>query len=164
MALLGFGSVLPIVYRAVVERRRWVSPNEFNETWAFCQVLPGANILNFAIVVGRRFRGPLGALAGALGMLAVPLAITIGMAALYGRFGDRPAVHGLLHGVAAAAAGLMLATALKMAGPLFADRRMMGLAFTALTFLAIVLWRLPLPLVFLVLAPVSIWLEARSRR
>jgi chromate transporter len=153
IALLGFGSVLPIARRMLVETRGWATNEEFNEIWSVCQVLPGPNNLNLALIIGQRFHGVRGAFAAALGLLAAPLALVLGIAALYARFGDRPEVHGTLNGVAAAAAGLILATAVKMTEPLFRRRDVVGLAFAALAFLGVSVFGFPLPLVFLALAP-----------
>jgi chromate transporter len=163
MTLLGFGSVLPVVHRTVVERRRWVTEKEFAEIWAVCQVLPGANVINLSIIVGRRLRGAPGAFACALGMLAVPLIVAIGAATLYLQYGDRPAVRGALQGLAAAAAGLMFSTAWKISRPIHGRGKAHALAVAAATFVGVALMRLPLPLVFVVLAPVSIWAAARRR-
>jgi chromate transporter len=163
MALLSFGGALPVVYRSVVEQRRWVSDEEFSQIWTMCQIMPGANILNFAIFVGRRFAGLVGAIAGALGMVVLPFTMAVSVAAVYAQFGDRPEVQGGLHGIAAAAAGLVFATAFKLARPLVRPRALPGFALAFLSFAGLVIWRLPLPVVFLALAPIGIWLERRGK-
>jgi chromate transport protein ChrA len=80
VAVSGFGGVMPFARRMLVERRRWMTPEEFNEAYALAQFLPGGNILNLSVVVGRRFRGAAGALAAIGGLLVGPFLIMIAMA------------------------------------------------------------------------------------
>src|SRR5689334_19745606 len=119
ISLSGFGGVLAWARRIMVERRRWFTAEGFNEAFALCAFLPGGNMVNFAVIFGARMRGPLGALAAVAGLLGPPMMLIIMVGALYAEFGDLPALRRMLTGVAAAAAGLMLATVAKMARPLF---------------------------------------------
>ena len=73
LALQGFGGVLAIVQREMVEKKRWLTPDEFLEDWAVAQVLPGPNVINLALMIGDRYFGLRGAMAAVAGMLAVPL-------------------------------------------------------------------------------------------
>jgi chromate transporter len=162
MALHGFGGVLPWARRAIVEEKRWMTAAEFNEAFALCQFLPGANVINFAIVFGARLHGAAGATAALIGLLAPPVAIVLVLGALYGRYGDLEALRRILAGLSAAAAGLIAATAVKMALPLL---RVSPAPFVALAaFAAIGVMRWPLPLVLVTLAPVSIALAWVLRR
>ena len=156
IALSGFGGVLPWARRVLVERRAWLDEDNFNETLALCQTLPGPNIVNLSIVVGSRFAGPAGAMAALAGLTLVPVAIVIALGALYGRFGDLGRIPGAVAGLGAAAAGLVAATAAKMAQPLILRRPFRAAAFIAIAFIAVGLLRLPLPWVLVVLAPVSV--------
>jgi chromate transporter len=156
MAVMGFGGVLPWARRMLVEQRGWLSPGEFNEALSLGQFLPGANIINVSVVVGQRFRGPLGSIASVAGLLAGPIAVVIALGSLYLRYGQVPWVHSGLTGVTAAAAGLILSTAMKMAQPLLNRAALVGCVMAALTFIGIGLVRLPLLYVLLVLAPVSV--------
>ncbi|MGC1251036.1 MAG: chromate transporter, partial [Xanthobacteraceae bacterium] len=63
ISLSGFGGVLAWSRRMMVEERRWLTPEQFNETYALCAFLPGGNILNFSVILGARFRGARGAVA-----------------------------------------------------------------------------------------------------
>ena len=163
IAVIGFGGVLPWVRRMLVEQRRWLTAEEFTEVLSLGQFLPGGNVINVSIVVGQRLRGPLGSLAALCGLLAAPIAIVIGLGSLYLRFGQHPVVAGALNGMTAAAAGLILSMAAKMAMPLFRKDAAILLAFAVLTVLAIGVLGFSLPLVLLVLAPVSIALACRAR-
>jgi len=114
LALQGFGGVLPVAQREIVERRRWLSREQFVETLSIGQVLPGPNVVNLALIIGDRFFGWRGAFAALAGMLALPLVIVLTLAALYARFAAEPQVAGALRGMGAVAAGLIIATACKL--------------------------------------------------
>lgn len=114
MSLQGFGGVLPIAQRELVERERWLSRADFVELLSAGQVLPGPNIVNLGLMFGDRCLGWRGAAAALAGLLAAPLAIVIVLAALYAQFIHVPAVAGALRGMGAVAAGLVLSTGLKL--------------------------------------------------
>lgn len=164
ISAIGFGGVLPWAQRLIVEQRRWLSNEEFNEIFAFCQFLPGANMLNFAVVFGARCGGALGAAAALFGLLTPPAMVVIVLAMLYGWFGHTPAVERILAGEAAAAAGLIIAVAAKIAAPVF--RRRAGPApYVAIALFASVgILRLPLLWVLLIGTPLSIVLAWWWRR
>jgi chromate transporter len=159
----GFGGVLPFARRLFVEERRWMTVDEFNEVFSFCQFLPGPNIVNFAVVYGARLGGVFGAALGLIAILSPAMVIVIVLGALYDRYGDIAALQRILSGLAAAAAGLIVAVAAKMAVPLF--RRGFGPApLVAIgIFVAVGVLRMPLLWVLLVATPLSIALAARWR-
>ncbi len=115
LALQGFGGVLPVAHRTLVEQERWVSPQQFIELLTLGQVLPGPNIINLAIILGDRFMGWRGAVTAVAGLLCVPLVIVLSLALAYQQFADLPWVAGALRGMGAVAAGLVLTTAVKLA-------------------------------------------------
>src|SRR5690242_1079773 len=156
ISLSGFGGVLAWARRIMVERRRWFTAEQFNEAFALCAFLPGGNMINFAVIFGARMRGPPGALAAVAGLLGPPMILIMIVGALYGQFGELPALRRMLTEVAAAAAGLMLATVAKMARPLFKNRAVIAPLIAVATFVAIGLLHWPLPLVLAVVVPVSI--------
>lgn len=146
LALQGFGGVLPVAQRVLVEQQRWMTPAQFLETLSVSQVLPGPNVVNLSLIVGDRFFGWRGALAALAGMLAAPLVIVLTLAALYAGLADVPAVSGALRGMGAVSAGLVLAAGFKLMPAL--RRNPMGIgaagASVALTALAVGLWRVPM--------------------
>ena len=135
LALQGFGGVLPVAHRELVEREQWLTAQQFVELLALGQVLPGPNIVNMAIIVGDRHFGRCGAAAASAGLIAVPLLIVLLLAALYQSFADLPWVAGALRGMGAVAAGLVLATAVKLFATLKngAMGQWLGGTFAALT-------------------------------
>jgi chromate transporter len=121
IALCGFGGVLAWSRRMLVEERRWMTPEEFNDAYALCQFLPGPNVVNLSIVFGRRIRGAVGSVVALLGLMGPPFLIVTFIGLLYAQFGEIAALQRMLMGVAAAAVGLVMGTCAKMALPLFKD-------------------------------------------
>ena len=157
----GFGGTLPWARRMLVEERRWLTAQEFLDTFSLCNVLPGPNVASMSVILGARFRGVAGALAALSGLLTVPLATILTLAILFERFGRLPGVDAALRGLGAAAAGLVLAMGLRMA--LLLPRTPRVLAFLAATIVAIAVLRWPLVPVLFGLAPLSVLAVWRSR-
>jgi chromate transporter len=162
VALRGFGGVLPWARRMLVEEEGWLTPEEFTEALSLCQVLPGPNVGNLSIVVGARFRGVPGALAAFGGLMLLPTAIALGLGAIYARVGHSPAVDGMFRALAAAGAGLVIATGLRMSAPLRA--RPWALAVLGLAFVTVALLRWPLLLALVALVPLSFFLARWANR
>jgi chromate transporter len=158
ISLSGFGGVLAWSRRMMVEERKWLTPEQFNETYALCAFLPGGNILNFSVIFGARFRGVWGSLAAFAGLMGPPALLVLLIGAIYAHYGDLPVLRRMLTGVASAAAGLMMATVAKMARPLFRDRAVIRPLIAVATFISIGLVHWPLPIVLAVIVPVSIGL------
>ena len=146
LALQGFGGVLAVVQRELVEKKRWLTREEFVEDWAVAQTLPGPNVVNLSLMIGSRYFGWRGALAGVAGMLVCPLLVVLCLALVYTRFAGDPQVAGALRGMGAVAAGLITATGLKLAPAL--RRHPLGVplsvALALACFAGIALARLPL--------------------
>lgn len=125
LALQGFGGVLPVAQRELVEHQGWMSQADFVELLSVGQVLPGPNIVNMALIFGDRFFGWRGAFAALAGLLLAPLAIVLVLAVLVRQGAETPAVTNALRGMGVVAAGLVLSTAFKLWGTLKAN--IMGL-------------------------------------
>src|SRR3954467_3140864 len=80
LALQGFGGVLAVVQRELVEKKRWMTREEFIEEWAVAQIMPGPNVVNLALMIGGRYFGLRGALVALAGMLALPLLVVLALA------------------------------------------------------------------------------------
>ena len=164
MSLAGFGGVLVFARRAIVDQHRWMTAEEFNETYALCHFLPGPNIVNLSVVFGSRFRGVAGGAAAFAGLVGPPMALVTLLAALYAHFGEVDALRRSLAGVACAAAGLLISAVFRMMAPLVRKREILLLLVMAAVFVAIGWLRLPLPWVLLVAAPISIAISYAKKR
>lgn len=153
LALQGFGGVLPVAQRELVERERWITREQFVEMLSVAQVLPGPNVINLAVIIGDRFFGLRGVVAAMGGLLLAPLVIVLVLAALYGQLARVPVVAGALRGMGLVAAGLVIATALKLAPTLNKSPLGRGAAYglAAATLVTVGLLRWPMVWVVLVL-------------
>jgi chromate transporter len=151
LALQGFGGVLAVVQRELVERKRWLTQEEFIEDWAVAQIMPGPNVVNLSMMIGARHFGLRGALAALAGLLAIPLVVVLVLATVHARFAGNAQVAGALRGMAAVSSGLIAAAGLKLGGSLL--RHPLPLALSAAiavsTFVLVALVRLPLVYVLL---------------
>jgi chromate transporter len=166
LALQGFGGVLPVAQRELVERKRWLTRDQFVEMLSISQVLPGPNIVNLALMFGDRMFGVRGAMAALGGMMLAPLVVVILLAALYSHLAQYPVATGALRGMGAVASGLVISTALKLLSTL--RRNVMGfglcLAFGGVTIAATAWLRVPLVWVILGLGSVAVavaWMKLK---
>lgn len=114
LALQGFGGVLAVVQREIVEKKRWMTREEFVEEWSVAQIMPGPNVINFSLMIGGRYFGLRGAAAAVAGMLCAPLVVVLTLAILYSQFVSNPHLAAALRGMGAVTAGLIIATGLKL--------------------------------------------------
>jgi chromate transporter len=164
MSLAGFGGVLAFARRGIVEEHRWMTADEFNETYALCHFLPGPNVVNLSVVFGSRFRGVIGGIAAFAGLVGPPMVIVTIVGALYMRYGEVDALRRILAGVTCGAVGLLIAAVFRMMLPLLRRRDIAALAIMMLVFIAIGIARLPLQVVLLAAIPVSIAVTYIMRR
>jgi len=134
-----FGGVLPPAYDIMVEKRRWLTPADFTETIALCQLLPGPNIGNASIVLGKRWFGLGGAIVAFLGLFALPYVWVLALALLYTHWAAHPLVSAVVTGVGASGAGLFMATAVKLGQPI--ARKPVAVALMAGCVLAVAIGR-----------------------
>ncbi|WP_118181552.1 chromate transporter [Paraburkholderia phosphatilytica] len=160
LGFMSFGGALPLAHRAIVEQRRWLTGPEFTDLLGLCQFLPGGNVINLSVAIGMHFRGIRGAFAAIFGLIAGPSLVVIALGVLYEHTQNDPHVKHLFAGLAAAAAGLLIAMAVKVLVPLWRDWR--ALAIVVAGFIAIAIVRFPLLPTMLVLTPISIYLASRS--
>jgi chromate transporter len=164
MSLAGFGGVLAFARRGIVEEHKWMTADEFNETFALCHFLPGPNIVNLSVVFGSRFAGIPGGIAAFAGLVGPPMALVMVLAVLYAHFGQLEILRHILAGISCGAVGLLLAVVVKMMTPLIKRRDVAALFMMVAVFVAIGLFRLPLQAVLLVAVPISLALTLVVRR
>jgi chromate transporter len=153
LALQGFGGVLTVVQRELVDKKRWLTREQFIEDWAVAQVLPGPNVVNLSLMIGDRYFGVRGGLVALAGMLTFPLLIVLVLAGLFAGVADMPQVQGALRGMSAVAAGMIAATGLKLLSALKKNviPAQWCWALAAITFIAIVGFHTPLIGVLLII-------------
>jgi len=160
LALQGFGGVLAVVQRELVEKKKWLTLEEFVEDWSVAQILPGPNVINLAIMIGGKYFGWRGALSALVGLLLVPTVLVLFIASAIAGVAECQAMQGALRGMGAVSAGLIMATGIKML-PALKTNPMGFFACSLLaigTFLAVAIFRLPLAWVLLTLGPIaSLW-------
>ncbi|CAN7389482.1 chromate transporter [Acidovorax sp. Leaf78] len=146
LALQGFGGVLAVVQRELVEKKRWMTNEEFVEDWAVAQIMPGPNVVNLSIMIGDRYFGLRGAFAALAGMLTFPLMLVLALAVIYAEFSSHPAVAGALRGMGAVAAGLIAGVGIKLFVSIKKHPlgRPLCVAFVVLTVITMAVLRWPL--------------------
>jgi chromate transporter len=162
IGVLGFGGVAAFARHVLVEERRFLTAQGFAELFGVGSTLPGANTVNLAIILGDRARGVPGALAAVFGLLGAPMAILVGVAALYERFGSLGIVKAGIAGAAAAAAGLVLGTSFKLLRDLGPGVATLGLVIAIAA--ASALLRLPMLLILAAAIPAALLLAAMRER
>jgi chromate transporter len=158
VSLCSFGGGLVWARRSVVDQRHWMSEHEFADTLSLIQFLPGPNVIGIAVCVGAKLRRAAGALAALSGFVVIPCAMGFALGALYLQSAKLPVVQNILGGVSAVAAGLLIATGVKLLMPHL--NRPVAVLFAALAFAGIVFTKAPLLVVLLGLAPLSIAVAA----
>lgn len=157
LSLQGFGGVMAVTQRELIERRRWYPKEAFLEDWAVAQVLPGPNVANLGVIIGDRYLGTLGALVSLLGLFLLPLVMIAALAITFTSLQHLPGVQGALKGMGLVVVALLLTTALKLV--LSLRTHVGGVAFCTVavisTFVATALLRFPLVWVLLVIGSLS---------
>jgi chromate transporter len=164
LALQGFGGVLAVVQRELVERKKWLTNEEFVEQWSVAQIMPGPNVVNLGVMIGQRTFGASGALVATAGLLCFPLALLLVLACLYSGVADTPWVQASFKGMNAVVAGLIIATALKLCSAL--SKNPLGWTLSAVvavcTFAAVALMHVALIYVLTVLGGLSYYLSYKK--
>lgn len=157
LALQGFGGVLAVVQRELVEKKRWMTQAQFVEDWAVAQIMPGPNVVNFCLIIGGRHFGLGGALSSLAGLLLAPLAVVLLLAMVFGGVSDAAWAQGALRGMGAVAAGLIAATGIKLISALKHNPMgmMMSCCVMLVTFVCVSLLRWPLLWVLLGIGAVA---------
>jgi chromate transporter len=160
ISMYGFGGPIVWARRIIVEERHWLGDAEFADILSFCQFMPGPNVVSVTVCIGAKFRGPPGALAALAGFILVPWTVGFVLGALLLSYAQTSLLQGILRGVAAAAAGLIIATGIRLLRP--HRHRPVAMVFAVLAFAGLAVLRLPLLVVVLVLVPLSIALAGRQ--
>ena len=153
LGLLGFGGVLPLAHRVIVEEKNWVDESRFTNLVGVCQLLPGGNMINMSVAIGMEFQGIKGAICSLLGLIFAPTTIVLLIYQIYEHFQNLVVVQHIIQGLAATAAGLLFATGIKMLKPIF--KSYLTLFSIALTFIFMLWIKLPLLLTLIILLTIN---------
>ncbi|MCG2574312.1 chromate transporter [Acinetobacter sp. ME22] len=156
LGLMGFGGVLPLAHRMIVEENKWLSTTQFTDLLGICQILPGGNIINMSVAIGMEFQGVKGAFSAILGLICAPTIIVLLIYQIYSQFQNLPAVQHAIQGLAAAAAGLLLSTGFKMLKPI--AKSYLTASSIVLTFLLMIIIKIPLLFTLMLLLALNMWL------
>lgn len=154
VSLFGSGGGLAWARRVVVEQRQWMDDQEFAETLTLCQLMPGPNIVGIMVCVGAKLRGAIGAAIAVAGFVLLPWLLGLSLGAMILQHAQLAVLQHVLGGLSAAAAGLLIGTGLRLLVPHRAQPA--ALLFAALAFAGMAFTRLPLPVVLVGLAPLSV--------
>jgi chromate transporter len=160
VSLCAVGGPLVWARRMMIEKRHWLSDQEFAEVLSFCQFLPGPNVVSLTVCIGARFRGAAGALAALSGFVVIPWSVGFAVGAILLSHAHAAVLQGMLRGIAAAAAGLIIGTGVRLLLP--QRRKPAALLFAALAFAGLALVHLPLLLIVAVLIPLSVATAGRD--
>ncbi|PVZ82029.1 chromate transporter [Serratia sp. S1B] len=155
LGLMGFGGVLPLAHRMIVEENHWLSTAQFTDLLGVCQILPGGNIINMSVAIGMEFHGVKGALCAILGLICAPTIIVLLIYQIYSQFQNLPAIQHAIQGLAAAAAGLLFSTGLKMLKPV--AKSYLTASSIVLTFMLMVVVKIPLLFTLMILLGLNMW-------
>jgi chromate transporter len=154
VSLCGFGGGLAWARHIAVEQRRWLSEQEFADIVSLRQFMPGPNIVGIAVCVGAKLRGGIGATAALCGFIAIPWGVGFSLGVVFLEYAHLKILRNILGGVSATAAGLLIATGIRLLLPHLG--RPTAVLFATLAFGLMAFSRLPLLVVLLGLVPLSI--------
>jgi chromate transporter len=150
------GGIIAYERILLVEKRKWLSEDEFMAYLAISQTMPGLNSVNLAVLAGDHLRGALGAITATLGLIFLGSLLVLGFGMIYASASDHPSINFILAGIAAAATGLLVAITYKIGDTHW--RHVKSLAIIVCTFILMSIFKLALPYVILIMAPISIYL------
>src|ERR1700684_3942078 len=114
VSLFGAGGGIVWAHRISVEQRIWLAEEEFTDILSLCQFMPGPNVIGIAVCVGARLRGSAGAIAATSGFVLIPWTIGFSLGVLYLGYAHLTVLRDILAGVSAVAAGLLIATGIRI--------------------------------------------------
>jgi chromate transporter len=149
------GGVVAYLRSHLVGKRGWFDDATFLEMLSISQTMPGLNATNMSVLAGDRLRGGPGAVVATLGMCLPGATIMAIAGAVYGLHTDTPAVTAALHGIAAAAVGLVFSVLVQIAAK--ALKSFDDYVFVAITAFAVIGLGLAVPYALLGVGALAIW-------
>ncbi|SNX29554.1 chromate transporter [Polynucleobacter meluiroseus] len=155
------GGIIAYERILLVERREWLSPDEFMAYLAISQTMPGLNSVNLAVLVGDHLRGVAGSVSATIGLILPGAFFVLGVGAIYASNANHPLANLILAGIAAAATGLLAAITYRIGEGHW--QHIKSLALIVATFVLMSIVNLSLPLVLLIMAPIALYLYRPSK-
>lgn len=150
------GGVVAYERLLLVEKRNWLTSDQFMASLSISQTMPGLNSVNLAVLAGDHLRGVPGAVAAALGLVIPGATFVMIIAAAYRSGQEHPVINQMLAGVACGATGLLSAITWKLGGKLF--RQATSLFIIIATFSLMSFAKFSLVKVLLIMAPVALFI------
>ena len=151
------GGIVAYLRRALVDKEKWLDEDGFMAALEIAQTLPGLNSTNMSVIVGRKLRGPAGALVATLGMILPGAVIVTALGFGYVALRHDPKVAVVLTGVAAAAVGLLVQVTLKIGWKQLI--RPQDLIFVVVVFVLVGIFHVSLLVTLVAVAPLAIWMH-----
>ena len=150
------GGIMAYERFLLIEKRKWLTVDEFMATLALSQTMPGLNSVNIAVLAGDRLRGTSGAVAAAFGLILPGMIFVLIAGVAYSAGEDHPLVNMLLAGVAAGATGLLTSVTYKIGNQHF--KRLKSIAIIAATFVLMSFLKLSLVWVIVIMGPLALFM------
>ena len=113
---LGGGyAMIPIIESEVVERKKWLTKEDFVDTVAIAQTCPGVFAINLSVFIGYKMRRLRGAIFTALGTALPSFLIILIIAMFFHQFEDNKVVASIFRGIRPAVVALIAVPTFKMA-------------------------------------------------
>ena len=150
------GGIIAYERILLVEKRKWLSSDQFMAFLAISQTMPGLNSVNLAVLAGDLLRGKLGAFIAVLALIIPGSVFVLALGLLYSENANHPLANDILIGVAASACGLLAAITLRIGGDNW--KQIKSVIIIVITFCLMSIAKLALPVVLLIMAPIAIYL------
>jgi len=150
------GGIIAYERILLVDKKKWLTPDQFMAYLAISQTMPGLNSVNLAVLFGDHLRGVKGAICATLGLILPGSLFVLGIGILYADNSDHPLANLLLAGIAAAATGLLAAITYRIGDGQWGHIKSLLLIIG--TFLLMSIVKLSLPWVLLIMAPIALYL------
>jgi chromate transporter len=133
----GAYSMLTFFERELVEKRKWLTHEEYLESVAIGQITPGPPIVNTGIFIGYKLKKIRGALATTVGQAFTGTVLAIVLAVFYVKAGDSAVLRSVMKGVGASVVGLLLSVIYRMSAKTLTDLKTRLFALAAFIALAV---------------------------
>lgn len=150
------GGIIAYERILLIEKRKWLTSDEFMGYLAISQTMPGLNSVNLAVLAGDHLRGVRGACVATMGLILPGSLFVLIIGVAYTTNTNHPLANLILSGVAAAACGLLAAITYRIGDEHW--KHLKSLLIIVPTFILMSLVKLSLPIVLLIMAPIAIYI------